>query len=315
VSANDLEWRCPPECAEPVPPQRFDNAGLPRLVLTSHEQSYPCPTPRCRVIRIWPFVLGCDRPFPLLPFDRTGNDHHVAILAIDNEHAAIASALAAIIRSWAFSERDNVSLVPQNARSRRVWQAVRGSATGIAAADFDEPIGIENLETSDRIFIRVVQLGPNERPDQVFLAAACQRPSRAWSDTLQSMDTNCLAASSNSLLGVESRILAEARIEQVSRLLMDAWRNQSRAPVMLILVTDEQRLAAQLGVPALFGTAKPAREIVDGYVLDGFRLREVLERQVPRGWIQEHVRTDLCRTWPVDEDDRSALRYWPLESP
>ena len=123
------------------------------------------------------------------------------------------------------------------------------------------------------------------------------------------MDTICPALCSDSVLDMMHRSEVEHRLEQVGRLLSGTFADQRGGPIILVVVTDESRLAARLGVPELPGSVgQSADNVIDGYVLDGLRLRELLGRHLsaPPGPLM----TALCGARPGGHDCLAGMRSW-----
>ena len=89
------------------------------------------------------------------------------------------------------------------------------------------------------------------------------------------MSRICLPLHAEAALDLAARPTVEARIREVCEILLADSADLQRFPPLLVLLVDEQYMAAKLGVPALPGLPSRGNEIADGYVLDGLRLREI----------------------------------------
>ena len=310
VRESDLEWRCPPQCLSPCSPRPYLTEGDPHPVRTRTEQSYSCPIPRCRIVHTWPFVRGCDRRFPLVRPDRAGVDRHVAILALDQKPETVPAAMSALVRSWSRAESNTGTVVPLTIASRRLWRFPHTLGTAKVSLGWDEPLGFENTVSLARLFLHVPMFDAESLTDRTFAAGDCARLQRGLDDMLRLTDTICLPLCSDSAIEPESRTSVEARIKAAGRLLAGTAVEPAAGPGLLLLVTDEQRLAARVGAAALPGSRTGGDEIIDGYILDGLRLREMLVRHFAKEWIEGRIRTAFCRSLPDDEDDLSGMRAW-----
>jgi hypothetical protein len=313
VLETDLEWRCPPGCMSPGQPRPLRTDGGPRLIQTLLEQSYPCPVLQCRVIHTWPFIRGCDRPFPLIPSSGTSADHQVAILALDRAAATTATAATALMRSWARYGGNQDAIVPLTFASRRVVEAARFYPGGAIGAAAGASMATERTGSLGRLLLRDIRFDPDDRLEGFFQVGTCVRSKQSVADLVSSMDMICLALSSDSALEPASRHMVEARIAEVGRVLARQPEQSVLPPRLLVLVVDEQRLGARMGVETLPGMQSP--EVVDGYVLDGLRLREVLERHLPSDRIRGRVCASLYCTSEGRDGDLAGVRPWLASLP
>jgi hypothetical protein len=242
---------------------------------------------------------------PVPPAGGTDRDRHVAVLALDDDPTTIAAASAAWAGSWSRSPADYAR------PALPLSFAARGLLGSTRTVDRTALIGFATTFGPERLFLHPIDMSGQPFADTYYQNGACAVSRRPMPAALGAMDGLCLAFHTAGALDPAARPTTQDRIAQIGAVLDRIEAESARVPKVLLLLIDAERLARRMGVAALPGVShvtppEPAQEIVDGYVIEALRMRELLAGFPP----MVLPRAALAANLGTPSSDLSGMRHW-----
>lgn len=264
-----LQWRCHSDC--PIKQEPFDVgvAGEPRMISTLHEQSYPCPHASCSLVHTWPYLHNCAFPYGE-PLKMAVNAHHVSILALDGSRISSAKAAAAHVFGWEMHQgTGNVRPFGGPALASRGQR----QTFGINRSPDGQPFAFKRPKGDAVLYVHGFELEPGSAAKNVSIDG-CPASTGPLIARLLASDTVTLSFSAETILSDAGRKTVHDNIAALCGLAVEGQPPAS-APTLAVMAVDEDKMAQRLGVAEL--PALSQSRVIEGYVLDGLRVRELIQ--------------------------------------
>jgi hypothetical protein len=264
----------------------IDFAIGPNPIAGDSEQSCPCPVAGCFFVHSQPFVKECPRPLALRLHVRDSNVHHAVAISPHGDSRALAALQAALVLGEEIQGGGRRPVMPVDVASRRALdRRALVRRRGVAASGRAGYIGVRRASGERLIYVHHFGVRQPQDIGGEAVIEGCPRSRMSVGSRVALADTLALAITTEGAIEHRDTIKQSADALR-SCIDVSAWRHPG--PALLIVLTDEEKLADHFGTDALPGLAETSPElrgpILDGYVLEGLRLREPLESLLDIPW-------------------------------